>query len=264
MAVVAAAACGGGSSGSTPTSPSTPTVSPPSSVSACGVLGAADRSSPQIIHGSDCSPVNSPVVLLNLKDEGGFASGACTGTIIGPRAVLTAAHCLAGETRSVKIYLGVGGDQITAASFQFHPRYSGTGASSLDVGLVFTAEDIGRPGVPLLLSRDARAGEQAIIAGWGNNELGNGTTLRAGLTTITMVGPTYLETQLTNTTAGVCSGDSGGPIFLSEGGTWAVAGVTSATSLGGSCIDATNYYVNLRNPDASAFILDRVPGAGRR
>jgi hypothetical protein len=203
-------------------------------------------------------------VLVNLRDENDRAVGACSGTVIAPRAVLTAAHCLVSPTAGVKIYLG-SGDQFVAASFRASPRYRENDPSSLDVGVVLTAEDLGRPAVPLLLSRDARVGEQAVIAGWGKNEFDVGGTLRAGTTSIAAVGAIRLETRYASggSGSGVCGGDSGGPILVSEAGAWSVAGVSSAVS-DASCTSGTNYFANLRNPDISAFVLDLVPDASRR
>ena len=42
------------------------------------------------------------------------------------------------------------------------------------------------------------------------------------------------------------------------------AGVTSATTTGGSCFANTNFYANLRNPDVMSFILGAVPNATRQ
>jgi hypothetical protein len=136
--------------------------------------------------------------------------------------------------------------------------------SSLDVGVVLTGEDLAGPIVPLLLSRDARVGESAVIAGWGKDQYDVGTTLRAAATTIATVGGYFLETRVDSTGSGVCSGDSGGPLLLSEGGVWSVAGITSASSTGGACISGINYFTKLRHVDASAFVLGLVPDAVRR
>jgi hypothetical protein len=133
-----------------------------------------------------------------------------------------------------------------------------------DVGVVITGQDLPRTPIRLLLTRDARIGEQAVIAGWGNDQNGNGSILRAGTTTITTVSFGGLQTQQNSTNSGVCSGDSGGPLLVSEGGVWAIAGVTSATTTGGSCFANTNFYANLRNPDVKSFVLAAVPNAAQQ
>ena len=90
-------ACGGGGGG-TPTAPAPPTGLPAGS--ACGALGSAAPSL-DILNGTACSAEVSAVVLLNMRDKDGFGAGACSGTVISQRAILTAAHCLDGDVRIV-------------------------------------------------------------------------------------------------------------------------------------------------------------------
>src|SRR3954469_24801617 len=117
-ALLLMAGCGGGGgSSSTPSSPSpTPTIS---ISAACGALGVTVSASTAIVNGSECPVTNSSVVLLNMKDSGGQQEGSCTGTVIAPRAILTAAHCLAAPAASIKVFLGVG-PELNAVSFAAH------------------------------------------------------------------------------------------------------------------------------------------------
>jgi len=262
--LAALAACGGGG-GSSP-APASPTPAPTVPLSsACGALTgstASSSSSTAIINGADCPSDNSSIVLLNMKDSGGLQVASCTGTVIAPRAVLTAAHGLQAPAAGVLVFPG-SGPQQKATSFAAHPSWREANPTQFDVGVVLMPADIGRAAKPLLLSRDARVGETAVIGGWGKDASEIPGTLRAGVATITLVSSLVLQTTFSSTASSVCQGDSGGPLMVQEGGTWAIAGVISAnTTL--ACSSGDNFYASIRAADNMGFILAQAPDASRR
>ena len=262
-AVVALAACGGGSV-NTSTSPSTTTPTLPVS-QACSAITTSSTSSgitPQVVNGSDCTGATSPVVLLNMKDSSGAQLASCSGTVVSSHGIVTAAHCLEGDAKSVLVFRGTGA-QLPSASFTPWPNYSQNDPNARDVGVVITTDPIGIVPIPILTSRDASVGETAVIAGWGKDQNGLLSTLRAGVAILSAVDSVQLQTQSTSNLSSVCQGDSGGPLLLLQGGTWSQAGIISANSTL-ACSFGANFYTSIRNSDVMNFIVSHIPDVARR
>jgi hypothetical protein len=259
--IIHTAICAGvlGLAGCSKDAPPLPTQPAPiPAVAACDALGATTGLS--ILSGAACTNVDrAPVVKLNMAGANG---GSCTGTIVAPRIVLTAAHCLDEGVTTVRVWLG-SGPEIDAESFTFYPNFQFNNPSSFDVGVVRVGEDLPRTPMPILTSRDAQVGEAAIIAGWGRDEFSASASLRAGSTLISAVSAAVLRTIFAPPSASVCQGDSGGPILLNQGGAWAIAGITSATT-GNPCNQGESIYQAVRHPAVRDFILEHVPGIGQR
>ena len=252
------AACGGGSGGSnqTPTAPPAPIPA----TDACNIFNATAPAGTAILNGADCTSP-SPVVLMNFREAQGQALGACSGTLITSRDILTAAHCLDENVAQIRVWLG-SGPEILSQSFEIYPNFR-FNTSGFDVGIVRMSEDLPRTPVPILVSRDGNVGETAIVVGWGRDQNNSSHTLRAGSTRISRLANGFLETIFAPPSSSVCQGDSGGPILLSEGGSWVIAGITSATS-NNVCNTGTNFYQAVRTPSVRDFILQHVPNASQR
>ena len=154
------------------------------------------------------------------------------------------------------------GPQIDATGFVGYPNYR-FNQSGFDVGIITMGEDLPRTPAAILVNRDGRVGETAIIVGWGRDQNNASHTLRAGSTTLSGLADGYLQTLYAPPSSSVCQGDSGGPILLQEGGVWTVAGITSATSTN-VCNTGTNFYQSVRHPAVRDFILQHVPTVGQR
>jgi hypothetical protein len=166
----------------------------------------------QVIGGKP-APGYTSVVFLD------FGTNECTGTVVGTRMVLTAAHCLQDDNTIPHVYIE--GDRVEAEDCWADPSFSET--PRLDLALCRLNADAGVDPHPIAIADPSTP--EVTYVGYGCGFLGDtGQTRRYGTGTI----ESTTDGVIVITGHSVCWGDSGGPVFVGgPGGHVAVSAVLS-------------------------------------
>lgn len=221
-------------------------------------VAAAAAVQPRIVNGR--TTFDYPAVgLLLLYDDSSLSAPAafCSGTLIGCRTFLTAAHCVCPDNTdnaasclqrgltdpaTMRVWLPHGG-YFGVTSSTIHPDY--TFARQGDVAIVHLAEPVTSI-APLPINTQDRPpnGTRGTLVGYGTTGgfrrpddagIKRQGPMTSGTCTQDLPNETLLCWDFQGTDASTCEGDSGGPLFMDLGAGQVIAGITS----GGSSFDCT-------------------------
>jgi MYXO-CTERM domain-containing protein len=156
----------------------------------------------------------------------------CSGTLIAPRVVLTAAHCVVDQP-PIRVFAGSqpgdGGTTAGVVEVRIEPSFDRPSLRG-DVATLVLDDAVDAPSWPILAAEDAAAlaGGTLRLVGFGKASADDTAPLRKRMGTASVATVDATSFGFTPSPSQTCMGDSGGPAFATVGGVEYLAGVTSS------------------------------------
>ena len=181
-----------------------------------------DLAVPIILHGRETS--SDPAVVKVQRHHGAGGLGVCTGTVIGPRHVLTARHCAGSGRLEVIVDEGARPTRIAVTRAHFD-RATGRHPSSGDIAVLELARATSVAPVPVNLDpRAASNVREARAVGFGLTASGRDDEKKRTVEFASRTSSEFVESVRGGV---VCYGDSGGPTLARIDGREELVAVTS-------------------------------------
>lgn len=230
-----------------PESAPAPSLNPPSTPQAVDGLGQVEQ---DIVNGTAVPYIDSTV---GLADGTGFVF--CSGTLVSPYVVQTAAHCL--DIPVVYVLFGAGqnnGIYVPVRLQVKHPSYVSTPLGVHDVAvLVLASRAPDRAGIAVLGATPPPVNSVVTLTGYGYTAVGP-SGVAGQKYTINVAVNAVDGTQIRSTNA--CNGDSGGPLYYPAHSKW-VHGVFSYLNTG-----CNGYSWHMRSDNYRAWVLSYIAAYG--
>jgi len=222
----------------------------------CGIPAVKPDTSSNIVGGKESIPYSWPWQVVMFKGDEPW----CGGTVISNQWIMTAAHCIEDREKPFTVKLGVfnkykndePGEVVSVVSdIVPHPNFnfSASCCAPYDIALlklekpVEYTDHITPICLPNAEDKDAKAGTEAILTGWGLTRAFGEGSQQLRQVTLPVVSPEICEAAseqfekddmvcfgLKEGNKGACHGDSGGPAVYQkpgDNGRWTQIGITS-------------------------------------